>query len=100
MRGGYAGRGADGCGRSLGQRGSIAVRGYHSPVPTPEFPKRDPADPAFWDLRYDANFAPWEAAAVPAQLRAFVERQDRPRSVLVPGSHATSFWVSFDRSTS
>ena len=57
-------------------------------MPTPEFPKCDPADPAFWDLRYDANFAPWEASAVPAQLRAFVERPGRPRTVLVPGSGA------------
>ena len=55
---------------------------------TPEFPKRDPADPAFWDLRYDAGFAPWETTEVPAQLRAFVECSARPRSVLVPGCGA------------
>lgn len=67
------------------QRGSIAFRGYHSDVSTPEFPKRDPADPAFWDLRYDADFAPWDAGKVPAQLAAFVARARRPRSVLVPG---------------
>jgi SAM-dependent methyltransferase len=54
-------------------------------VSTPEFPKRDPAGPEFWDLRYDANFAPWDAGRVPAQLQAFVACARRPRSVLVPG---------------
>jgi hypothetical protein len=49
----------------------------------PEFPRRDPADPDFWNLRYAADFAPWDAGKVPAQLRAFAsERQGR---VLVPG---------------
>ena len=57
-------------------------------MPTPEFPKRDPADPEFWDLRYDADFAPWDAGRVPAQLRAFVACASRPRSVLVPGCGA------------
>ena len=52
---------------------------------TPQFPKRDPADPEFWDLRYGASFAPWDAGRVPAQLRAFVEGAGAPRSVLVPG---------------
>jgi SAM-dependent methyltransferase len=52
---------------------------------TPEFPKRDPADPGFWDLRYDADFAPWDAGKVPAQLAAFVACASRPRNVLVPG---------------
>lgn len=52
---------------------------------TPQFPKRDPADPEFWDLRYGARFAPWDAGRVPAQLRAFVERAGAPRRVLVPG---------------
>ena len=52
---------------------------------TPQFPKRDPADPEFWDLRYGARFAPWDAGRVPAQLRAFVEHAGAPRSVLVPG---------------
>lgn len=70
---------------SLGQRRSIAVRGYHSAVGTPEFPKRDPANADFWDLRYDAGFAPWDAGGVPAQLQAFVACASRPRSVLVPG---------------
>ena len=90
MRGCVAGRVAEWCGESLGQPRSIAVRRYHSAVSTPEFPKRDPAEPAFWDLRYDAGFAPWEAAGVPAQLRAFVARAARPRTVLVPGCGAAA----------
>ena len=49
----------------------------------PEFPRRDPADPQFWDLRYQANFAPWDAGRVPAQLAEFAKG---PRGrVLVPG---------------
>ena len=52
---------------------------------TPEFPQRDPAGPEFWDLRYDAGFAPWDAGRVPAQLQAFVACARRPRNVLVPG---------------
>lgn len=51
---------------------------------TPSFPKRDPAGPEFWDLRYGARFAPWDAGRVPAQLRAFVAATPA-RSVLVPG---------------
>jgi thiopurine S-methyltransferase len=54
-------------------------------VETPSFPKHDPAEARFWDLRYGANFAPWDAGRVPGQLRAFVEAASRPRSVLVPG---------------
>jgi SAM-dependent methyltransferase len=66
-------------------RGSIAVRGYHSPVETPSFPKRDPGDAEFWDLRYAADFAPWDAGRVPAQLQAFAASSPKPRTVLVPG---------------
>ena len=51
----------------------------------PSFPRRDPADAEFWDLRYAADFTPWEAGCVPRQLRDFVvARPERP-SVLVPG---------------
>jgi len=49
----------------------------------PEFPRRDPADPEFWDLRYDAGFAPWDAGRVPVQLAEFASKE-RGR-VLVPG---------------
>jgi SAM-dependent methyltransferase len=54
-------------------------------VGNPEFPKRDPADPEFWDLRYEANFAPWDAGKVPARLREFVAASPAPRRALVPG---------------
>jgi len=49
----------------------------------PEFPRRDPADPEFWDLRYDAGFSPWDAGRVPVQLAAYASAE-RGR-VLVPG---------------
>lgn len=52
---------------------------------TPTFPKKDPAGPEFWDLRYNARFAPWDAGRVPAQLRDFIARDRKPRKVLVPG---------------
>jgi len=50
----------------------------------PTFPKRDPADPDFWELRYAARFAPWDAGKVPARLLSFVEASP-PQHVLVPG---------------
>ena len=50
----------------------------------PTFPKRDPAEPGFWDLRYEARFAPWDAGRVPAALRELVAANP-PRRVLVPG---------------
>jgi SAM-dependent methyltransferase len=53
-------------------------------VADPSFPKRDPADPEFWELRYGAHFAPWDAGRVPSQLLEFV-RASAPRRVLVPG---------------
>ncbi len=52
---------------------------------TPEFPKRDPAGPEFWDLRYEANFAPWDAGKVPARLRELVAAVPAPLRTLVPG---------------
>jgi SAM-dependent methyltransferase len=68
-----------------GVRRSIAVRRYHQRVSEPTFPKKDPAGPEFWDLRYGARFAPWDAGKVPAQLRAFIAASAKPRRVLVPG---------------
>lgn len=52
---------------------------------TPTFPKSDPADPRFWDLRYEARFAPWDAGRVPERLARFVAAAGGPRRVLVPG---------------
>jgi len=53
-------------------------------VSTPEFPKRDPAGPEFWDLRYAASFAPWDAGTVPGRLRDYVGSHRASRT-LVPG---------------
>lgn len=52
---------------------------------SPTFPKRDPGEPEFWDLRYEAHFAPWDAGKVPAQLREFARAPPASRRVLVPG---------------
>jgi SAM-dependent methyltransferase len=52
---------------------------------TPTFPRRDPADADFWNLRYEARFAPWESGGVPAKLRRWVAQGDAPRNALVPG---------------
>jgi hypothetical protein len=54
-------------------------------VADPVFPKKDPADPEFWELRYGARFAPWDAGKVPAQLLDFVHASPAARRVLVPG---------------
>jgi len=53
-------------------------------VSSPRFPKLDPGDPAFWDVRYGASYAPWEKGGVPRQLAAFVAHS-LPQGVLVPG---------------
>jgi SAM-dependent methyltransferase len=52
---------------------------------SPTFPRQDPAEAGFWDLRYEASFAPWEAGDVPAHLRALAARPGIARRVLVPG---------------
>jgi SAM-dependent methyltransferase len=57
----------------------------------PEFPKLDSATPEFWEVRYRADFTPWDAGGVPRQVQAFVEQQLRSLGqssllrVLVPG---------------
>jgi len=53
-------------------------------VNSPSFPKRDPAGPEFWDLRYEARFAPWDPGRVPADFARFLEAR-APGSALVPG---------------
>ncbi len=56
-----------------------------TPDKTPSFPKSDPATPAFWDMRFDAAFTPWDQGGVPLSLREFTAAQPGPRSVLIPG---------------
>ena len=51
----------------------------------PKFPKLDPAGEAFWDVRYRERFTPWDAGAVPRQLREYVGQNAPPGRVLVPG---------------
>jgi hypothetical protein len=60
-------------------------RRYHSDMNSPTFPRRDPAEADFWDLRYEACFAPWEARQAPARLRDLASRPGIARKVLVPG---------------
>ncbi len=52
---------------------------------TSEFPKRDPAEAGFWDLRYQADFIPWDAGRAPKNLREWIAASPARRSVLVPG---------------
>jgi hypothetical protein len=52
---------------------------------TPEFPRRDPSEAEFWDLRYASRFAPWDAGRVPAQLQRFARQLPNGVRVLVPG---------------
>ena len=52
---------------------------------TPQFPKLDPADASFWNARYEARFAPWDAGKAPARLREYIAADPAPRRVLVPG---------------
>jgi SAM-dependent methyltransferase len=54
-------------------------------VDSPTFPRRDPADAGFWDLRYEASFAPWDAGKVPARLCEFVAARPQAGNALVPG---------------
>ena len=51
----------------------------------PQFPRHDPATPAFWDVRFEADFIPWDQGAVPHCLADFVSRHPAPRRVLIPG---------------
>lgn len=51
---------------------------------SPSFPKRDPGEAQFWDLRYKARFAPWDAGRVPQRLRRFIASHP-PARALVPG---------------
>ncbi|HEX9389858.1 MAG TPA: methyltransferase [Usitatibacteraceae bacterium] len=53
----------------------------------PNFPKHDPAEAEFWNLRFDAAFTPWDQGGVPASLQSWATRASgnpAPR-VLIPG---------------
>ncbi len=59
-----------------------------STPPTPTFPKHDPASPAFWDVRFDAAFTPWDQGGVPLSLVNYVSQSRTPKKVLIPGCGA------------
>lgn len=53
----------------------------------PAFGTRDPAQAAFWDERFAADFTPWDQGAVPPALVRWLERSPLAAGarVLVPG---------------
>ena len=53
----------------------------------PTFPKADPADPVFWEMRYREQFTPWDPGRAPAALHDFIASRPAGR-VLVPGCGA------------
>jgi SAM-dependent methyltransferase len=60
------------------------------PSNPPVFPKHDPADAAFWDVRFDAAFTPWEQLGAPKNLRDFLLHTQHTTGlhgskVLIPG---------------
>lgn len=56
-----------------------------SPPGKTEFPRHDPATPAFWDVRFAADFIPWDQGAVPQCLADYVARHPAPQRTLIPG---------------
>jgi len=46
---------------------------------------RDPGQPLFWSERFAQRITPWDRGGVPAELRAWVGQDPRPRAVLIPG---------------
>ena len=52
---------------------------------TPTFPKHDPDTPAFWDVRFDAAFTPWDQGGVPQSLANYVAQHPTAKKTLIPG---------------
>jgi hypothetical protein len=50
----------------------------------PEFATRDPAQPSFWDERFERGFTPWDQAGVQPQFEAFANAHPGA-AVLIPG---------------
>ncbi len=60
---------------------------YNSRMTTPTFPRHDPAEAEFWNLRFEAAFTPWDQGGVPQSLRDWALQyvgHGAPR-VLIPG---------------
>lgn len=51
----------------------------------PDFQSRDPADPAFWDERFERHFIPWDRGGVPLALQDFVACAAQPLVTFIPG---------------
>jgi len=51
----------------------------------PRFPRAEADSPEFWEVRWRAEFTPWEAGRVPARLRAHLVARPPAGPVLVPG---------------
>lgn len=56
-----------------------------SRIATPSFPRHDPATPAFWDVRFDASYTPWDQGGVPQSLANYVTQNPVPKRTLIPG---------------
>jgi SAM-dependent methyltransferase len=65
-----------------------------TPDSPPTFPRHDPATPAFWDVRFDADFTPWDQGGVPQCLVDYVSAQPHPLRTLIPGC-GTAYEVRF-----
>lgn len=65
----------------------------------PEFSARDPAQAAFWDERFAANFTPWDQGAVPPALGRWLARSPLAAGarVLIPGCGSAYEAALFDR---
>ena len=60
----------------------------HSKKTPLEFPRLDPAGAAFWDVRFEADFTPWDQGGVPHCLIDYVGCEPLPLRVLIPGCGA------------
>ena len=70
-----------------------------SSSPPVDFPRHDPATPAFWDVRFKAEFTPWDQGAVPQCLANYVARELSPKRVLIPGcgsAHEARLFLQHD----
>ena len=54
----------------------------------PDFSRLDPASAVFWDVRFEADFTPWDQGGVPQCLIDYVARVSTSRRVLIPGCGA------------
>ncbi len=68
----------------------------NNPSTPPTFPKHDPGSPAFWDVRFQANFTPWNRGRVPDNFRAHILQRPAARS-FIPGcgnAHEVGYFLA------